>query len=136
MNRSPRSVHLIIGALSFTLLAVLVLNACAAPGASATSSASPTSSAAARPATSSAAATTAEPAKPGYGGVLSIALAADQKGFDAALVARFSTYQNIETGNTLLEADWSKGPAGSDLTDFSGSTAAIPMNTGSLSETW
>jgi peptide/nickel transport system substrate-binding protein len=82
------------------------------------------------------AASSPEQEAPQYGGIFTIGLASEQRGFDSALFNYGATNHLKQTSNTLIEGDWTKGPSGEHLTDFDTSTAPLAVSFGALAESW
>jgi peptide/nickel transport system substrate-binding protein len=77
--------------------------------------------------------------KPEYGGTITIAGTTDPTAFDDAFSAtvHVNTSTLNLTNDTLLQGDWTKGPAGTGETDFLlGSINSLKLKTGSLADSW
>jgi peptide/nickel transport system substrate-binding protein len=73
---------------------------------------------------------------PEYGGVFTIAYAAEQRGFDSATLNWAMVEHLKQTGNTLIQGDWAKGPSGEHLADFDISTPPLAVSIGGPIESW
>ena len=77
--------------------------------------------------------------KPQYGGSITIASTTDPTAFDDgfSVTVHVNTSTLNLTNDTLLQGDWTKGPAGTHETDFLlGSVNSMSLKTGSLADTW
>jgi peptide/nickel transport system substrate-binding protein len=77
--------------------------------------------------------------KPKYGGFITIGTTTDPTTFDdgATVTPHVSTYTLNITNDTLLQGDWTKGPAGTGQTTFiQGSVNAMSLKTGALADSW
>src|SRR4030042_374239 len=75
--------------------------------------------------------------KPQYGGIVTLSLASDIRGFDEAFVGHWLATTLHLTNEELLQGDWTKGPAGSDEASFIlGGVNAMSLKTGALADSW
>lgn len=74
--------------------------------------------------------------KPQYGGTITLAYTSEQSGYDSALYNFGLMNNEHQTGNTLIEADWAKGPAGDDQAEFEASTPMLSVSKGALIQSW
>ena len=77
--------------------------------------------------------------KPQYGGTITIGTTTDPSTFDdgATVAPHVNTYTLNITNDTLLQGDWTKGPAGTGETTFTqGSVNKMSLKTGSLADSW
>ena len=74
--------------------------------------------------------------RPRYGGKITIAYASEQNGSDPALYNFGGMHSVHHTEQTMLEADWSKGPAGTNEAMFEDSTPMLSVNKGQLIDSY
>jgi len=75
--------------------------------------------------------------KPQYGGVATLALAADVNAFDETFGSHPYVTTLHLTNEELLEGDWTKGPAGTSEADFiHGGINKMSLKTGGLADSW
>ena len=77
--------------------------------------------------------------KPKYGGYITIGTTTDPTTFDdgCTVSPHVNTYTLNITHDTLLQGDWTKGPAGTGETTFiHGSVNKMSLKTGSIADTW
>jgi peptide/nickel transport system substrate-binding protein len=75
--------------------------------------------------------------KPQYGGTVTLALAADIRGFDEAFVGHWLATTLHLTNEELCQGDWTKGPAGTNEANFIlGGVNAMNLKTGALADSW
>ena len=77
--------------------------------------------------------------KPKYGGYITIGTTTDPTTFDdgATVSPHVNTYTLNVTNDTLLQGDWTKGPAGTGEATFtSGAVNKMSLKTGALADSW
>src|SRR4030042_1584909 len=75
--------------------------------------------------------------KPQYGGIVTLSLASDIRGFDEAFVGHWLATPLHLTNEELLQGDWTKGPAGTNEANFIlGGINAMNLKTGALADRW
>jgi peptide/nickel transport system substrate-binding protein len=77
--------------------------------------------------------------KPQYGGTITIGTTTDPTAFDDgfSVTVHVSTYTLNITNDTLLQGDWTKGPAGTgEATYTMGSVNSMNLKTGALADSW
>lgn len=75
--------------------------------------------------------------KPQYGGIVTLSLTSDIRGFDEAFVGHWLATTLHLTNEELLQGDWTKGPAGTNEANFIlGGVNAMNLKTGALADSW